>query len=104
MPTSPQAMITESEAATQVFDTAEREALRREWLTLVDLAVWGSAQSQQLGALPQLRKRVVALGAPRGWIARPRERLRRRAEPRMLAAAADWARQLEASNAASPED
>lgn len=144
-------MITESEASTKVFDTAEREALRREWLTLVDLAVWGSAESQQLGALPRLRKRVIELGerlaavdAPRGWIPRPRERLksalagvlaareslaqcaqaidaidagatrqalgaalehlRRRVEPRMLATAEDWARQLEALNVAPSED
>ena len=83
MHTSAQAMITESEASTQVFDAAERDALRREWLTLLDLAVWGGAQSQQLGALPRLRKRIVELGerlaaidAPRGWIPRPRERLK----------------------------
>ena len=58
-------------------------ALRRDWLTLADLAVWSGAQSSKLGALPRLRKRIMelgerlaALGAPRGWIPQPRERLK----------------------------
>jgi hypothetical protein len=58
-------------------------ALRRDWLALADLAMWGGAQSSKLGALPRLRKRIMelgerlaALGAPRGWIPQPRERLK----------------------------
>lgn len=58
-------------------------ALRRDWLALVDLALWGGAQSSRLGALPRLRKRIMelgerlaALGASRGWIPQPRERLK----------------------------
>ena len=58
-------------------------ALRRDWLVLADLAVWGGAQSSKLGALPKLRKRImelgerlVSLGAARGWIPQPRERLK----------------------------
>jgi len=58
-------------------------ALRRDWLALADLAVWGGAQSSKLGALPRLRKRIMelgerlaSLGAPRGWIPQPRERLK----------------------------
>jgi hypothetical protein len=57
--------------------------LRRDWLALADLAVWGGAQSSRLGALPKLRKRIIELGerlaglaAPRGWIPQPRERLK----------------------------
>lgn len=57
--------------------------LRRDWLALADLAVWGGAQSSRLGALSKLRKRVLelgerlaGLGAPRGWIPQPRERLK----------------------------
>ena len=75
MPISPQAMTTETEESLQLFDAVERDALRRDWLTLVDLAVWGGAQSQQIGALPRMR-----------------------------AAAEHWARQLEALNVAPPED
>jgi hypothetical protein len=58
-------------------------ALRRDWLVLADLAVWGGAQSSKLGALPRLRKRIMelgerlaSLGAPRDWIPQPRERLK----------------------------
>jgi hypothetical protein len=58
-------------------------ALRRDWLVLADLAVWGGVQSSKLGALPRLRKRIMELGerlasldAPRGWIPQPRERLK----------------------------
>jgi hypothetical protein len=76
-------MTTEVEESLQVFDAAERDALRRDWLALVDLAVWGGAPSQQIGAVPRLRKRITELGerlaaidAPRGWIPRPRERLK----------------------------
>lgn len=76
-------MITEFNEPMQVFDSMERDALRREWLALVELAVWGGAQSRHIGALPRLRKRVAELGerlaaidAARGWIPRPRERLK----------------------------
>jgi hypothetical protein len=57
--------------------------LRRDWLLLADLAVWGGAQSSKLGALPRLRKRIMelgerlaSLGAGSGWIPQPRERLK----------------------------
>ncbi|MGH8747266.1 MAG: hypothetical protein ACREUK_12350, partial [Burkholderiales bacterium] len=58
-------------------------ALRRNWLALADLALWGGAQSSKLGALPRLRKRILelgerlaSLGASRSWIPQPRERLK----------------------------
>jgi hypothetical protein len=64
-------------------DSGWLAALRRDWLTLAELAVWGGAQSSRLGALPRLRKRIMelgerlaSLGAPRGWIPQPRERLK----------------------------
>lgn len=76
-------MTAHSEDSMHVFDGAQRDALRRDWLQLVDLSVWGGARATQLGALPRLRKRVAELGdrlaaidAPRAWIPRPRERLK----------------------------
>jgi hypothetical protein len=64
-------------------DSGWLAALRRDWLALADLAVWGGAQSSRLGALPRLRKRIMelgerfaSLGAARGWIPQPRERLK----------------------------
>ncbi|MDX1375237.1 MAG: hypothetical protein R3357_06715 [Burkholderiales bacterium] len=76
-------MIAEVQNSMQVFDDAERAALRREWLALVEVAVWGGAQSRHIGAPARLRRRVAELGerlaaldAPREWIPRPRERLK----------------------------
>lgn len=63
------------------FDPERLEALRRGWLAVADLAVWGAPGSSRLGAVPRLRKRALdlgeklaALGAPRAWIPHPRER------------------------------
>jgi hypothetical protein len=76
-------MTTETDDELQVFDRAERDALRRDWLDLVDRCVWGGVQATRLGALPRLRKRVAELGerlaaldAARAWIPRRRERLK----------------------------
>lgn len=76
-------MTAETDDAMQVFDRAEREALRRDWLQLIDLSVWGRLQAARLGALPRLRKRVAELGerlaaidAPRSWIPQARDRLK----------------------------
>lgn len=76
-------MNTEIDESMQVFDAPQRDALRREWLRLADLAVWGAAQSARIGALPRLRRRVAELGerlaaidAARSWIPRPREQLK----------------------------
>lgn len=64
-------------------DAGWLRALRREWLCVVELAVWGGVQSGRLGALPRLRKRILELGerlaalaAPPAWLAHPRERLK----------------------------
>lgn len=66
-----------------VCDADWLAGLRRDWLALADLALWGGAQSSKLGALPRLRKRIMelgeklaSLGASRGWIPQPRERLK----------------------------
>jgi hypothetical protein len=76
-------MTAETEDAMQVFDRAERDALRRDWLRLIDLSVWGELKAARLGALPRLRRRVAELGellaaidAPRDWIPQSRERLK----------------------------
>jgi len=64
-------------------DAGWLRALRREWLSVVEAAVWSGVQSGRLGALPRLRKRILELGerlnalaAPPAWIAHPRERLK----------------------------
>ena len=57
--------------------------VRREWLDLVALAVFGDLKSQRLGSLPRLRKKALDCGeklrsvlADRDWIPQPRERLK----------------------------
>ncbi len=64
-------------------DAAWLAELRERWGALVKIVVWGRLASARIGALPRLRKRVLelgeklaALGAPREWIPRPRERLK----------------------------
>lgn len=76
-------MTAKTDDAMQLFDDAEREALRGDWLRLIEATVWGDLQTARLGALPRLRKRVLELGerlaavdAPRSWIPQPRERLK----------------------------
>ena len=76
-------MTAETEDAMQVFDRVEHDALRRDWLQLIDLSVWGELKAARLGALPRLRRRVAELGerlaaidAPRDWIPQSRERLK----------------------------
>ncbi len=65
------------------FDADQIQRLRRQWLHLLDLAVWGALHFDKLGALPRLRKRLLEVGenlrslsAPRDWIPQPRERLK----------------------------
>ncbi len=57
--------------------------LKREWLALIEVAVWGDLKSPKIGALSKFRKRVLDLGerlkslsADRDWIPRERERLK----------------------------
>jgi len=65
------------------FDPAEVAELRRRWLALLDMAVWGDLKAAKIGALPRLRKRFLELGellrsvvADRSWIPRPREQVK----------------------------
>ncbi|HUW97862.1 MAG TPA: hypothetical protein VMV40_03325 [Acidiferrobacter sp.] len=57
--------------------------LRKRWLVLIEIAVWGDIRSDKLGLLGKLRKRFLDLGerlksleADRTWIPRQRERLK----------------------------
>ncbi len=54
-----------------------------QWVTLMDLAVWGDLKSEQLGLLGKLRKRILDLGerlksldSDRAWIPKRRERIK----------------------------
>ncbi len=78
-------MLLEAESVDRalVCDARWLQALRHDWLALIELAVWGGLDSARLGALPRLRRRMLdlgeklaALGAPRDWIPQPRERLK----------------------------
>jgi len=65
------------------MDRAWLDRLRANWLALADCAVFADLTSSRLGALGKLRRRVLetgerlrSLGADRGWIPHPRERLK----------------------------
>ena len=60
-----------------------REALRADWLRLMDLAVWGEVKSSRMGATARLRRRLLEVGeklgslcASRAWIPHPREQVK----------------------------
>lgn len=70
-------------AETLVFDRDRLNALREQWLRLMELAVWGDVGSSKMGALGRMRKRLLEVGenlntfvGDRGWIPRPREQLK----------------------------
>jgi hypothetical protein len=78
-------MLLEAESVDRALacDARWLQALRHDWLALMELAVWGGLASARLGALPRLRRRMLdlgerlaALGASRDWIPQPRERLK----------------------------
>lgn len=65
------------------LDAAWIARLESLWLELIAVAVFGDLRGPRVGALPRLRKQVLdagerlrALVADRGWIPRPRERLK----------------------------
>lgn len=65
------------------FDAGEVSELRRAWLELMDLCVWGDLKSTKIGALPRLRKRLLEVGenmrslcSDRLWIPVARERVK----------------------------
>ncbi|MBI2312830.1 MAG: hypothetical protein HYU77_10050 [Betaproteobacteria bacterium] len=58
-------------------------ALKRNWVSLMELAVFGDLKAVRLGVMGRLRKRVLDLGeklaslaAERDWIPHPREQLK----------------------------
>ncbi len=65
------------------LDPAWRDQMHRQWLRLMELAVWGDLKAVEAGALARLRRRTLDLGErwrsffnPRDWIPQPRERLK----------------------------
>jgi hypothetical protein len=57
--------------------------LRRTWVDLMELCVWGDVKSSRLGALTKFRKRALEVGerlkslaADRDWIPQPREQVK----------------------------
>lgn len=65
------------------FDPQPIAALRRDWLALLDLAVFGDVRSSKLGAVDRLRKRLLECGEglrsltnDRSWIPHPREQIK----------------------------
>ncbi|MFA7496034.1 MAG: hypothetical protein AB7C98_00920 [Acidithiobacillus sp.] len=70
------------EAAVSV-DKTLRDSWRLNWLTLMDVAVWGDLRSHQIGLTGKLRKRVLEFGerlrsyaSDRSWIPHPREQIK----------------------------
>lgn len=65
------------------FEPAWQAEIQEDWQRLMEIAVWGELKSSNIGALPKLRKRLLDVGEKwrslfndRGWIPRPRERLK----------------------------
>lgn len=65
------------------FDRDKLATLRREWLALLDLAVFGNVRSSKIGAIDRLRKRLLESGEglrsltnDRSWIPQPRDQIK----------------------------
>ena len=65
------------------FDPEQIQDLRRRWIALLELGVWGDLKSQKIGAIPRLRKRLLETGEnlrsvvnDRSWIPQVRERIK----------------------------
>ncbi len=76
-------MDVEAVRAAVTLDAAWVAELRREWVTLMELATWGEVKSSRLGAMTRVRKRVLDVGerlrslaSARDWIPHPREQLK----------------------------
>ena len=59
------------------------DEVKRTWLALMELSVWGDVKSSRLGAMSKLRKKVLDVGeklkslaADRAWIPHPREQVK----------------------------
>ncbi|WP_414040421.1 hypothetical protein ACJU26_15100 [Acidithiobacillus sp. M4-SHS-6] len=60
-----------------------RERWRKDWVALMELAVWGDLRSQQIGLAGKLRKRILEFGerlrsyvSDRSWIPHPRDQIK----------------------------
>lgn len=75
----------DAEAVRQAVTLAPvwRDELRRYWLRLMELAVWGEVKSGRMGATAKVRRRLLEVGeklcslfADRAWIPHPREQVK----------------------------
>lgn len=69
--------------ATFDFDAETLAGLRRDWLALLDLSVFGEVKSSKIGAVDRLRRRLLEIGEglrslinDRSWIPQPREQIK----------------------------
>lgn len=69
--------------ASFTFNPDNVSYLRREWLILMDLSVFGDIKSSKIGAVDRLRKRLLEIGEglrslinDRRWIPHPREQIK----------------------------
>lgn len=65
------------------FSADALSSLRSDWLSLLDLAVFGDIRSSKIGAVDRLRKRLLESGEglrslinDRSWIPQPREQIK----------------------------
>lgn len=65
------------------FDPATLDSLRKEWLSLLDLTVFGDVKSSKIGAADRLRRRLLEMGEglrsltnDRNWIPHPRDQVK----------------------------
>ena len=65
------------------FDPATLDTLRKEWLSLLDLTVFGDVKSSKIGAADRLRRRLLEMGEglrsltnDRSWIPHPRDQIK----------------------------
>ncbi|AOU98798.1 hypothetical protein BI364_13225 [Acidihalobacter yilgarnensis] len=70
-------------SASFAFDPDTFAGLRRDWLTLLDLSVFGEVKSSKIGAIDRLRRRLLEIGEglrsltnDRRWIPQPREQIK----------------------------
>ncbi|MHB1676101.1 MAG: hypothetical protein ACYCSS_01015 [Sulfuriferula sp.] len=75
----------DAEAVRQAVTLAKdwRDALRADWLRLMELSVWGEVKSSRMGATAKARRRLLEVGeklcslfADRAWIPHPREQVK----------------------------
>ena len=69
--------------ASFAFDNEMLSRLRRDWLELLELSVFGDVKSSKIGAVDRLRRRLLEIGEglrsltnDRRWIPQPREQIK----------------------------